>query len=158
MHVQLLRALHSQEFQLFHRIKSADRTSGGGVGEWRKSKYWKWRSNGISGHRLNIWSDWLGWWFSNWSMHQNHACSNRVLGPTPRVSESEGLSGAWEIACLIRCQVPLMLPIQEPCFKKHWPWPLAYLEFLAWILSPVVCEVLFSPKSFWHDISVVGLT
>lgn len=134
-HVKLGRALPSQEFQLFCGVKSADRASGGRMGEWRKSNYWKGRGKGSSGHWLNTQSDWLGQWFSNSSMHQNHAYSNRVLGPTPQASESEGLGGAQEVACLTRCQVTWMLPIPESCFKKHWPWPLAYLEFLAWILN-----------------------
>lgn len=60
------------------------------------------------------------------SEHQKHpeGLIRQIAGPTPRVSEKEGLGGACEFAFRTSSQVTLLLllllQVQGSHFKNHW--------------------------------------
>ena len=124
----------------------------------RKQIRRRWRSKGLSEHLLNIPNDWLGQWFSNISMCWNLTeglLKKRLLCPVPRVSISEGLGRAWEAAFLTNSQVVLMLLIQRPHFKNHWPRPLVWDIWHE--CSDLWSGSFLAENPFVHDLSVVVL-
>lgn len=61
-------------------------------------------------------------WFSNFNIYQNHLkylLKNRLLVPTPRISDSLGLGREEKPAFLASFQVVLMLLVLQSHFEIH---------------------------------------